>query len=244
MGNNSSSDKPGFYTPTAAASKTIPTVTPFNLDVNESEGQNSTKSPPALSPSVLSPPAFSPDISNMLSEIASEIDGDYKIHCHTINNTTTNLLDNVSFRDSASSTPIPMSPDYAKPHQYAHVSLDFVKKENYVSKISEIFTYQKQLGYGASCRVLLVTDNKAKLKKYALKEMQISDELNRLLFATEYKILNILRGHKNIISYHSSYVDKNCYYLSTTYCSGGTMLDRIIKQGHFNEKQHKMNGMK
>ena len=47
----------------------------------------------------------------------------------------------------------------------------------------------------------------------------------------------LLCGHPNILSYHSSYIDKNCYYLSTAYCSGGTMLDRIIKQGHFNEKQ-------
>ena len=50
------------------------------------------------------------------------------------------------------------------------------------------------------------------------------------------QILNLLAGHENIISYHSSYIDKHCYYLSTTYCSGGTMLDRIAKRS-FNEKQ-------
>ena len=271
MGNKASSEKGGFYTPTLTPattnSKTIPPITPFSNtrtpNVNEVDEQITTAIMTAKSPDISEMengdttqyfrPTFNNDISDMLSEIASEIDGDYS----NKNNPTLQILDGISSVNSEEFTPIPISPapsnssKYAKANaynnrkrpsrikkkrKYAHIPLDFVKPENYVHKISSVFTYHKQLGCGASCRVLLVNDNEDNTKLYALKEMQISDDLNRLLFATEYKILNILSGHQNIISYHSSYIDKNCYYLSTAYCSGGTMLDRIIREGHFNEK--------
>merc|ERR1712228_533181 len=67
--------------------------------------------------------------------------------------------------------------------------------------------------------------------------MGIQHPINRLLFASEWNILCALSGHNNIISSHCAYITKNCYYISTSYCSGGTMLDRIINQGHFSEAQ-------
>ena len=261
MGNTpNSANKPGFYTPSVTPKTHSRLIQPITPSINETDEEITTRIMTSKSPDISDMetsdttqyfrPTFNHDISCMLSEIASEIDGDYKTNTITIrngngndnvndNHPTLQMLDDISSVNTNSFTPIPISPDQnsKNKHKYAHVKLDFVKNENYVRKISEIFTYHKQLGCGASCRVLLVSDNRDQHTLYALKEMHISDQLNRLLFATEYRILNILAGHENIISYHSAYIDKNCYYLSTTYCSGGTMLDRIIKQGHFNEKQ-------
>eukprot|EP01084_Bolivina_argentea_P235353 396053_1 len=123
--------------------------------------------------------------------------------------------------------------EYKQP-KCSHISLSFVPKQNHVNDISEIFKYQKLLGSGASCSVSLVTDKHS--KQYALKQMPIS-KLNRLLFTTEYKILNKLNGYKNILSYHSCFIDKKCYYLSTEYHSGGTMLERILEKGSFCESE-------
>ena len=301
MGNKTSSDKAGFYTPTISP---LPPQTTHSknklpeLDIiqnSDNKDDNPTypetdiiiQSPPTEQNMAMisSPdsdiddgdiigrknstsyfrPTFHNDISDMLTEIASEIDGQYSNKNKTItvkisnnhnNDPTLRLLDDLTSANTNSFTGATPEPELAsfdsksttngkrkrpsysvKRHKYAHISLDFVPSQNYVHKISQKFTYIKQLGCGASCRVLLVNENKSPSNKYALKEMQISDQLNRLLFATEYKILQLLDGHKNIISYHSSWIDKNCYYLSTAYCSGGTMLDRIIKQGHFNEAE-------
>eukprot|EP00485_Elphidium_margaritaceum_P016065 CAMPEP_0202728460 /NCGR_PEP_ID=MMETSP1385-20130828/185637_1 /ASSEMBLY_ACC=CAM_ASM_000861 /TAXON_ID=933848 /ORGANISM="Elphidium margaritaceum" /LENGTH=623 /DNA_ID=CAMNT_0049394709 /DNA_START=25 /DNA_END=1897 /DNA_ORIENTATION=- len=228
------------------------------------------------------------DVDSMLAEISNEIASTYESKTEELPNTVN-----------------PDHGDIASP--YKHVSLSFVHQQNKVHKISQYFTYQKQLGSGASCRVLLVTDKsnqeieyalkemqkkdtlnrllfaqeykvltcvalicasaqqnlqnlamlhvseklgcgascrvllvKAQGKaevQYALKELQKKDTLNRLLFAQEYKVLNALKGHPNIISFHSCYIDKSCYYLATQFCSGGTMLDRILRQKYFNEQQ-------
>eukprot|EP00485_Elphidium_margaritaceum_P019926 CAMPEP_0202728722 /NCGR_PEP_ID=MMETSP1385-20130828/185768_1 /ASSEMBLY_ACC=CAM_ASM_000861 /TAXON_ID=933848 /ORGANISM="Elphidium margaritaceum" /LENGTH=539 /DNA_ID=CAMNT_0049394973 /DNA_START=1257 /DNA_END=2876 /DNA_ORIENTATION=- len=116
-------------------------------------------------------------------------------------------------------------------------ALSFVPQQNRITKISQLFTFKKQLGCGASCCVLLVEAKDKSETLHALKEMQKRDAVNRRLFAQEYKVLNILKEHPNIVSFHSCYIDKCCYYIATQYCSGGTMLDRILRQKYFNEQQ-------
>ena len=72
-----------------------------------------------------------------------------------------------------------------------HNGLHSIPQENIVDDISEIFEYLKQLGNGASCRVL-----KARHKQsgdiFAVKEMSKSDESNRLSFTKEYHLLRKL----------------------------------------------------
>lgn len=160
------------------------------------------------------------EITEMLTEIASEIDDQY-----------TNFS---AFKSSKCS--MGQSTDRVVDSDNPVDSLSFVPKQNVVESISTIFSFRKQLGLGASCRVLLVEERSTK-QKYALKQLPKSELMNRSYFYTEYRILSLLSDHKNIISFHSSFIDDSSYYLATRYCSGGTMLDRIIDQGHFSESQ-------
>lgn len=125
----------------------------------------------------------------------------------------------LSFVEANTKTPTASKSQKQKVNKYSYIKLDFLNDENYVHDITTIFTYHKQLGCGASCTVSLANDRNHKDALYAVKEMLISDDLNRLLFAAEYKVLNILAGHRNIISFHSAYITEKCYYLSTAYCS-------------------------
>ena len=110
-----------------------------------------------------------------------------------------------------------------------------------IPSIASRFSFVQQLGRGASCRVLQASD-KTTSQQYALKEMAKSDPANMNLFWTEHHLLKLLSssksgGHPNIIGYHGSFSTKQHYAISTTYCSGGTMLERIIKTSNFSEAQ-------
>ncbi len=113
--------------------------------------------------------------------------------------------------------------------------ISFVPKENVISDINMTFEYQKQLGSGASCRVLKakhIENNKL----YAIKELTKKHEINVQLFSEEVKLLRKLM-HPNILRYYNCYMDNECYYIATEFCDGGTMLDKIIKMKSFSERQ-------
>ena len=69
--------------------------------------------------------------------------------------------------------------------------LHIIPQENVVDDISEVFEYLKQLGNGASCRVLKAR-HKLSGDIFAVKEMSKSDESNRLSFTKEYQLLRKL----------------------------------------------------
>jgi len=114
--------------------------------------------------------------------------------------------------------------------------MGFVSDENVVDSIEDVFECGKQIGTGATARVL-----KAKLREngrcYALKEMATKNRMSRRSFFNEYRILRMLRMHPNTVQYHEVYCDPLGYYIATEYCSGGTMLKRIMKKGCFTEKK-------
>ena len=115
-----------------------------------------------------------------------------------------------------------------------------------VDNIKQIFKYRKQLGKGGTCRVILVekrkthknkNKNKNKYKeKYALKELSKHDKYNEELFAKEIQLLRLLSDNINVVDYYASYQTKYYFYLATTFCEGGTFLDRILEMKVFSEK--------
>eukprot|EP01084_Bolivina_argentea_P172567 298948_1 len=118
------------------------------------------------------------------------------------------------------------------------IQLSFVPKENIISNgldINSIFEYMKQLGSGASCRVLKAK-HKQNNKLYAIKELIKEHEINAQLFSEEVKLLRKLM-HPNILRYYNCYMDNQCYYIATEFCDGGTMLDKIIKMKSFSEQK-------
>ena len=106
---------------------------------------------------------------------------------------------------------------------------------NIVGHIANLFYYHKRLAKGSSCCVLLAQHKKNK-KMYALKEMDRISMWNPRLYLTEIKVLKMLRNHPNVMIYFDCYVDDKCLYIASEYCSGGTLLDRIIKMNTFTEE--------
>ena len=109
----------------------------------------------------------------------------------------------------------------------------YTKEENLLDDITSNFTYMKQLGFGASCRVLLVEEHKTNTK-YALKELIVNDEYNPMLFKKEIKLLSTL-DHPNILKYHESYIDPHNFYIATHYCYGGDLFQRLQQFHKFTE---------
>jgi len=105
-----------------------------------------------------------------------------------------------------------------------------------VENIKSIFKYKKQLGKGGTCRVILVEKRTNRTEQYALKELSKSDKYNEELFAKEIQLLRLLSDNIHVVDYYASYQTKYYYYLATTYCGGGTFLDRILEMKVFSEK--------
>ena len=94
----------------------------------------------------------------------------------------------------------------------------------------------KQLGAGATGRVLKARDQQNGLF-FALKQIAKDQSGNLQSLVHEYKILRKLKVHPNIVSLHDVYCDELCYYIATGYCSGGTMLKKILRMKSFSEKK-------
>merc|ERR1719174_1588594 len=70
--------------------------------------------------------------------------------------------------------------------------------------------------------------------------MSKADESNRDSFIKERRLLRKL-VHPNILRLRDCYMDNQCYYIATEYCSGGTMLDKVIRMKNFTEKRASQN---
>jgi len=118
----------------------------------------------------------------------------------------------------------------------------FVQPDHVVDDFWKLHVLHKEMGTGASCRVLSVHNKKEaaederKVVKYACKEMVRDDEWNPRLFQKEYDILTKLK-HPNILKYITAWVDRRNFYLLNELCTGGELFDRIHKSRKFSEKK-------
>jgi len=104
-----------------------------------------------------------------------------------------------------------------------------------VPSISTTFKFTKQLGSGASCRVL-EAQHKENGKFYAVKELRKCDASNAQTFVREVDLLKKLH-HPNILNYFDCFEDDQCFYIATELCQGGTCLDKIIRMKSFSERK-------
>ena len=111
----------------------------------------------------------------------------------------------------------------------------FVPKENHVNNLENTVQYVKQLGRGASCRVLLA-QHRFSGAIFALKQLRKDDYANMNRFEQEVSILQKLK-HENIIRLKAVYVDTFNFYIAVQYCHGGPFLDHILTQKKFSERQ-------
>eukprot|EP01083_Nonionella_stella_P110334 322767_1 len=126
--------------------------------------------------------------------------------------------------------------DIHKEHNFSELAKAKIPKQNRVVKISSMYKYMKQLGTGASSRVLLVEHIQTN-KKYAMKELLRNNINNHYLFLFEIKILNMLKGDEGIVQIHDVYMDEVSYYIVMEYCSGGDLLCKVLESHHFSEQQ-------
>ena len=112
---------------------------------------------------------------------------------------------------------------------------NFVPDSNKVSNLDKYFLMIKEIGSGATSRVVLA-ENKETHEIVALKQLKKENKYNLTAFETEYKILSQLQ-HPNIAQFYSCYVDNYNYYIATEYCKGGNLVDSIRKFKYFSERQ-------
>jgi len=116
----------------------------------------------------------------------------------------------------------------------------FVDREHVVDDFWKLHVLHKEMGTGASCRVLSVHNKKEAAennkKMYACKEMVRDDEWNPRLFQTEHDILTRLK-HPNVLKYIDSWVDRKNFYVLNELCTGGELFERIHKHRKFSEKK-------
>ena len=97
------------------------------------------------------------------------------------------------------------------------------------SKLSD-FIVEKELGKGHFGSVSLVSSKKTKFL-YAMKEIKASKyktDKQRLLVEKEIKLLENL-NHPNIISYFTSFVENDNFYIITEYINGGSLEELLVE---------------
>jgi len=114
-------------------------------------------------------------------------------------------------------------------HFYSKIKTKVVFQHGNYQAFLKNLRMEEELGSGASCRVLKVR-NLLNDKVYAVKQLAASNPVSMLLFTQEIELLQKL-NHPNIVTYFDCFIDAKSYYIGTEFCSGGTLLDKIISEG-------------
>jgi calcium-dependent protein kinase len=142
---------------------------------------------------------------------------------------TDDRADSVATVSSAGSLTIEMPKDGGDTSDFP-----FVPSDHSVKNVYELFDIERELGRGASCKVMEVS-RKTDGARFAMKEMRRDDKWNPMLFEQECRILQKLAGHDNVLHYEDCYIDTKNFYILTKLCTGGELFDKIKSLRHFNE---------
>ncbi|ETO22471.1 Protein kinase domain containing protein [Reticulomyxa filosa] len=112
----------------------------------------------------------------------------------------------------------------------------FVPDGHVLQNVYSLFDVEKELGRGASCRVLRVS-RKSDKKLMAIKEMKRDDRWNPMLFEQEVYMLQKLSGHPNILQFFLClFVSKKKKYTLENANIEMVNTDRIKELKNFPEK--------
>jgi len=103
----------------------------------------------------------------------------------------------------------------------------------YLEGFASAFAVLKELGAGASCRVLQVRgllDGEV----YAVKELRSAEAANLSSWTRECRILQSL-SHRNIVSFADCFYNADGLWIATEFCSGGTLLDKVVRMKSLSE---------
>ncbi|KAK4377798.1 hypothetical protein RND71_004094 [Anisodus tanguticus] len=132
----------------------------------------------------------------------------------------------------------PKKPHHVKRMLSAGLQVDYVLKTK-TGLLKEHYDLGEKLGHGQFGTTFLCVE-KATGKKYACKSIakrklltpEDVEDVRR-----EIQIMHHLSGHPNVISIKAAYEDAVAVHVVMELCSGGELFDRIVKQGHYSERQ-------
>ncbi|KAH0724321.1 hypothetical protein KY285_000166 [Solanum tuberosum] len=132
----------------------------------------------------------------------------------------------------------PKKPHNVKRMASAGLQVDSVLKTR-TGHLKEHYNLGEKLGHGQFGTTFLCIE-KGTGKKYACKSIakrklltdEDVDDVRR-----EIQIMHHLSGHPNVISIKGAYEDAVAVHVVMELCTGGELFDRIIKRGHYSERQ-------
>lgn len=132
----------------------------------------------------------------------------------------------------------PRKPHNVKRMASAGLQVDSVLKTK-TGHLKEHYNLGEKLGHGQFGTTFLCIE-KGTGKKYACKSIakrklltdEDVDDVRR-----EIQIMHHLSGHPNVISIKGAYEDAVAVHVVMELCTGGELFDRIIKRGHYSERQ-------
>ncbi|VFQ59245.1 unnamed protein product [Cuscuta campestris] len=134
--------------------------------------------------------------------------------------------------------PKPRKPLNTKRMLSAGLQVDSVLKTK-TGNLKDFFSLEEKLGHGQFGTTFLCTE-KATGQRYACKSIakrklltkEDVDDVRR-----EIEIMHHLAGHPNVVSIKGSYEDAVAVHVVMELCAGGELFDRIVKRGHYSERQ-------
>ncbi|TMW87111.1 hypothetical protein EJD97_020407 [Solanum chilense] len=145
----------------------------------------------------------------------------------------------VDLKQEKTSNAIPKKkPHNVKRMASAGLQVDSVLKTK-TGHLKEHYNLGEKLGHGQFGTTFLCIE-KGTGKKYACKSIakrklltdEDVDDVRR-----EIQIMHHLSGHQNVISIKGAYEDAVAVHVVMELCTGGELFDRIIKRGHYSERQ-------
>jgi serine/threonine protein kinase len=100
--------------------------------------------------------------------------------------------------------------------------------------IDHVYKSLAIIAEGGSCSVLKVRCTKSG-REYALKQMMCDHKYNPAMYKQEIESLIALKTQPNVLNHYDHYMDSDSLYLITEFCSGGSLLDKILAMEQFTE---------
>ncbi|KAM3288387.1 calcium-dependent protein kinase 26 isoform X1 [Capsicum chacoense] len=132
----------------------------------------------------------------------------------------------------------PKKPPHVKRMLSAGLQAEFVLKTK-TGLLKEHFELGEKLGHGQFGTTFLcvekATGNKYACKSIAKRKLLTPEDVEDV--RREIQIMHHLSGNPNVISIKEAYEDSVAVHVVMELCSGGELFDRIVKQGHYSERQ-------
>ncbi|KAF5750605.1 putative calcium-dependent protein kinase [Tripterygium wilfordii] len=130
-----------------------------------------------------------------------------------------------------------------KPHNVKRLASAGLRAESVLQTktghLKEYYNLGRKLGHGQFGTTFLCVE-KGTGKEYACKsiakrKLLTEDDVEDV--RREIQIMHHLSGHANVISIKGAYEDAVAVHVVMELCTGGELFDRIIKKGHYTERQ-------